>query len=174
MKTLTNAKCEVKDGKLTFTADISEGTVNEMLITRVCHEYVPKSDYQHRYRIMSSSEAVFVESKGSRVFYPNEMMVRLAYMIEPKISHAPIFRDSNNKFSASIDSELPMTVQWQECDNPYPIADKQNTPPPPAQWNNIDGENSTALTQSKTNSGKWYRCVAVNAAGATISKPFKV
>jgi hypothetical protein len=174
MKTIKNAQFSVKDGKVMMVADIADDQINTMFVQKVSCDYVNPINIQHRYRLTLSSEAAFVESSRKRCFCPNDILVQLACAIEPEISFPPIFRQSNSDFKAIVTSELPVTFKWQQSENPFPIASKEHTPPPPAKWDDVDGQVSSDFDASKAVSGKWLRCMASNAAGSAISKPFKV
>jgi hypothetical protein len=173
MKNLSNAKITVsEDGKsVTITADIQDTPFQENIITRTTH---PHNDVvaNHVRHVQSSNAAVFVRHRGSGFFMPNEIIIAIGAAIEPATSFPPHFHGVDK---LTVHSELPFTLQWQVSDNAFPKAEKQQTPPPPAIWNDIEDQTKPELDKdSAVKSGQWIRLVATNASGKTISKPVKV
>ena len=173
MKTATQPKVTIsEDGKTANIAvAIEDLPFQENIITRVTH---PHNDLiaSHVRHVQSSNAAVFVRHRGTSFVVPNETLIAIAAAIEPATSFPPHFHGTDK---LKVHSELPVTLQWQVSDDAFPIANKPQTPPPPAVWADIAGQTKSELDEnSDVKSGQWIRLVATNAAGQTISKPIKV
>lgn len=171
MKTLRSAEISVEGDTITIKAKIVDQPFQGILITRVTHGHLNHENMRHPRRIQSSSEAVFVEAPMAKIAIPNKLVSRIAAAMEPMTSFPPKIKRESKPNEILVCSEIPVTYQWQISNNPKPIADKPHTPPPPAIWNDISGETSNIIDESKVEVGKWIRCVVKNAAGTLITVP---
>jgi hypothetical protein len=176
MKTLTNYKIKLSDdGKsVSITADVIDQPFSGMLITRVSHGHQNPVNTKYIRRIQSSNEAVFVESRQGKFALSNDFVAAIAAVVEPKTTFAPHFHKNSVPANVSVASETPVTYQWQISDNAYPEASEPHTPPPAAIWTDIVGATDAKLDETKIANGKWIRCVATNATGATITQPARL
>jgi hypothetical protein len=148
-----------------------------MLVTRVSHVHVNPDNVKHGRRIQSSNEAVFLEAMGGvKVAIPNDFIAAVMAVVEPATTFPPHFTHESKPGSVKVVSEIPHNLQWQVSDHQFHIPNNVTEgwkPPEPAVWDDIAGETSEVLDESKVTPGKFIRCVATNAAGKSITPPVK-
>lgn len=166
MKTLNNVKSEVKDGKLTLTADIIEKDFSQFLVRRITIGHVNPDKMSHVRHVQVSDEAIFLKLPATKfgVAIEIEDFVSIATAIEPKTSFAPVFKRQKNPLTIEIGSELKPDFQWQ-------VSDEINSK---ADWKDIEGQKSATLEPSTVKSGQWVRCIASSEAGAMPSLPIQI
>ncbi len=163
MKTLTNHKVEVANGKLTITADIVEADPGQFKFPAQQQTVTwinPHNHAWHRH-VQISNEAVFVKAFANGLAVPLHMLVEVAGRVEPKTSYPPFFRRQSD-LKVEISSELEPDFQWQVSDK---IGVLQS-------WSNIDGETKLGLDVSKVNKGQFVRLKASSEAGEMFSQGF--
>lgn len=162
MKTLTNVKIQVKDGKVTLTADIEDKAFS-FPVQQVTVGYLNPENMKWPRHIQLSHEAVFVKAFGNGFAISQDDLVRLAAAVEPKTSYAPVFKKTEN-LTVEISSELDPELQWQVSER----IDKLQ------QWVDIPGEKSASLSRKPELVGKFVRCRASSDAGFTTTIPVKM
>lgn len=160
MKTLTNLKSTVSNGKITITADIVErefkGPVQQTTMLDI-----PDGNQQWVRHVQLSNKAFFIKRLGNGLALPvEEWIAEVANKVEPKLTYAPLPKKTG--LTVEFSSELNPDLQWQ-------AADKANAPE--AEWNNIEGATSASLVPDAIPKGKFVRCLAKSSAGATATPP---
>jgi hypothetical protein len=168
MKKLTNCISTVKDGKLTFTADIVEADANEFRfpVQQTTVGYINPLNMKWPRHIQVSSEATFVKAFGNGMAISHDDLVEMAAKVEPKTSFPPLFKTQpkSESLTVEISSELNPDFQWQLS------ATIDNT----ASWTNISGATSSTLCKTNLPQGVWVRCVAKSDAGSMTSNPVQI
>ena len=162
MKTLINIKTVVADGKVTITGDIAEKEFR-FPCQQVTIGYLNPDNPHWPRHIQLSGEAVFVKAYGNGFAINNDDLVKIAGVIEPRTSYAPLFKKMPRPetLTVEISSELNPDLQWQQSlDN--------------KEWANIEGATSATLDRTKIASGTWVRCVASSESGATATPAVKL
>ncbi len=167
MKKLLNVKSEMKDGKITITADVVECEAGDFRfpMQQVTVGFYNPENIKWPRHIQISQEATFVKAFGNGLAIPHEALVEIASLAEPKTSYPPLFKKKiDENLTAEISSELNPDFQWQVSDSIKPDA----------QWENIEGQTSITLDKSKVLAGKFVRLVASSDAGSMTSNPFLI
>lgn len=172
MKSLQNPKTTISaDGKkCTVEFDIAEKQFTPFLIQRVTIGHLNPANMRHPRHVQISEEAVFVKAFGNGMAFPIDDVVKIASVVEPKTSFAPVFKKTQNPLTVEIASELNPDFQWQTCGNKAaPNNPKLNFPD--ENWVKIDSATSATLDPTKVKSGQWVRCWASSEAGGMASHP---
>ena len=172
MKSLQNPVTKVSaDGKkCTVEFDIIEKDFTQFLVQRVTVGHLSKENMRHPRQVQISEEAVFVKAFGNGMAFPIDDVIKIASVVEPKTSFAPVFKKTENPLTVQIASELNPDFQWEICGNVQaPNNVKINRPD--EKWIKIDGATSASLDPSKVKSNQWVRCIASSEAGSMASNP---
>ena len=166
MKTLSNVKASVKDGKLTLTADIVEKQFTPFLIQRVTIGHLNPKNIRHPRHVQISNEAIFVKAFGNAFAMEIDDIVAIACAVEPKTSFAPLFHSQpkSENLTAEVCSELDPDFQWQ-------VSDKIDST---VNWSNIEGQTTKALDKSKVKANQWVRLIAHSESGSMASNPVQI
>jgi len=172
MKTLVNPLTKISaDGKkCTVEFDIIEKEFTQFLVQRVTVGHLSKENMRHPRHVQISEEAVFVKAFGNGMAFPIDDVIKIASIVEPKTSFAPVFKKTENPLTAEVASELNPDFQWEICGNvSAPNNPKINRAD--GKWLKIEGATSASLDPSKVQKNQWVRCVASSEAGSMASNP---
>jgi len=172
MKTLQNPITKISaDGKkATVEFDIVEKEFTPFLVQRVTVGHLNPENMRHPRHVQISEQAVFVKGNGIGMAFPIDDVIKIASVVEPKTSFAPVFKKTTSSLTVEITSELNPDFQWEICGNvSAPNNSKINMPD--GKWIKIEGATSASLDPAKVKSGQWVRCWASSEAGGMASNP---
>jgi len=160
MKIITSTKTVVEGNKITITAELSEKEFQlPVQLTTIGHGVA--TNIHHPRHVQISNEALFVKrmhsqtKRGAAVAWLIDELVDIFVNIEPGLTDAPVFvqQPKPDLLDATVNSEIPFTLAWEQSD-----------------------DCKTWLTTDKSIvvPGKFYRAIATNAAGSTISNAVKL
>lgn len=162
MKALKNLKTEVKDGKVTITADIAEAIFDKN-VQQTTILFITSENRQWPRHIQISGEAVFVGAFGNKFAILNSDLVAIAAAVEPKTSYPPIFKNNKSPdLTVDIYSELDPDFQWQVSPS-LKVGE--------VDWKDVAGQTSKDFDRTQVKKGDFVRCVASSEAGTMYSNP---
>lgn len=164
MKTLTNVKATVTDGKLTLTADVADQAFS-LPVQQVTVLHMSPHNHQWPRHVQLSGQAVFVKAFGNGVAILNEDLVAIAKAVEPRTTYPPKFRAKvGPDLTAQVHSELTPDFQWQQSSSILKDAN----------WTAIAGATAAKLDPAGLAHKAWVRCVAHSEAGSMASNPVQI
>ena len=155
MKSIVRTITTVDGNKITITGELIDVAPPSLIAQRNTIMHPVNGKFSHPRHFQNNSHGIMILRNGTDgVLFPKDEMVAVALEIDSKLTDAPIFsiHPSGDSLTGKVASEIPVTAKIQHSEDGK-------------DW--VDVENAGADFKGK--SGKFYRCIATNKNGSTIS-----
>src|ERR1035437_6629879 len=155
MKAIVKTITTVEGNKITITGELIDVAPSSLIAQRNTIMHPVNGKFSHPRHFQNNSHGMMILRNGTDgVLFPKDEMVAVALEIDSKLTDAPVFsiRPSIDSLTGKVASEIPVTAKIQHSDDGK-------------DWTDVE----KADANFKGESGKFYRCIATNKNGSTVS-----